>query len=323
MKFRTYSSRYVLWIGASIAIAACSSQGQEGALPQTPSLQAVRKVAGERRAQSFTFQTINNPLDKTWNELFGINDAGTIVGYYGRGSSNHPNQGYTVVPPYDRGSFTPENVPGATDTQVACIDNLGNTGGFWVDSAGVTRGFLEWNGVFTTYQHGQSQWTEILGLNNAGKAVGFYLGNADNLLHGFTLDQATGKFKPVNPPDATNVAATGINNLGDVVGYYIASTGRIGFIEKNGVFSTLTYPNSQETAALGVNDHDAIVGTYFTPSAYHGFLLESPFSHAKFTSIDAPDSAGTDVFGINNSGQMVGTYYKSDHTSVNGVLVTP
>jgi hypothetical protein len=321
MKFRTNPARYALLIGASVAIAACSSQEQQGALPQTPSSQAAQKVAGVRRAQTFTFQTIDNPLDKKWNVLFGINDAGTISGYYGTGSSKHPNQGYTVVPPYDGGSFTPENVPGATDTQVTCIDNLGNTGGFWDDSTGIIRGFIEWNGVFTTFQHGQSPWTEILGLNNAGKAVGFYLGK--DQFHAFTLDEATGKFKPVNPPGATSVEATGINNLGDVVGFYPTSTGRVSFIEKNGVFSTLTYPNSQVTYAYGVNDHDAIVGVYFTPSVYHGFLLESPFSHAKFTTIDVPNSADTNIMGINNNGQMVGSYYKSDLSAVNGVLVSP
>lgn len=324
MKFHTNAARCAIWIGTSIAVAACSSQGQEAALPHAPSPPAARSAAASpRTVQTFEFQTIDNPLDPGFNELFGINDAGTIAGFYGNGGSKHPNRGYTVVPPYDPGSFTPENVPGSTDTQVTCIDNLGNTGGFWDDSTGTIRGFIEWNGVFTTYQHGQSQFTEILGLNNAGKAVGLYLGKADGRFHGFTLDEATGKFKGVNPPGATSVSATGINNLGDVVGSYFASSGdTVSFIEKNGAFTTFTYPNSHVTAASGVNDHDAIVGAYYSSNVYHGFLLASPLSHAKFTTIDAPNSASTNLFGINNNGQMVGDYIKSDHTSMNGLLVS-
>ena len=329
MKFRTHATRCALWIAASIAIAACSSQAQEGALPnglQSTSQgfpAAARKAAKPLTVESYKFQTIDDPIDPTFNQLLGINDAGTISGYYGAGTQGHPNQGYTVIPPYDKASFTPENVPGSVQTQVTCIDNLGNTGGFWIDAAGVTRGFIEWNGVFTTYAHLRSQNTQILGLNNAGTAVGFYIGT-NGKSHGFTMDQATGQFKPVNPPSAIDVQATAINSVGDVVGFYLPSPSQgIGFIEKNGVFSTFTYPKAVATAVFGVNDHDSIVGAYFDQAGLnHGFLLESPLSHAKFTTIDKPESGGTWLNGINNNAQMVG-FYLDKANNTHGVLVTP
>lgn len=340
MNFRMNAARCALWVFASLAIAACSSQGQGGTLPQglsTPSLasngfqsmsqalpQAARKTAtSPSTVETFQFQTIDNPLDPTFNQLLGINDAGTISGYYGAGTVGHPNQGYTVAPPYHKESFTPENVPGAFQTQVTCIDNLGNTGGFSVDSKGVIRGFIEWNGVFTNYKHYKSTNTQILGLNNAGTAVGLY-SDRNGKFHGFALDQATGKFKPVNPPGATNVQATAINNNGDVVGFYATSpSNSFGFIEKKGVFSVFAFPKAVQTSAFGVNDSDEIVGAYVDQkNVNHGFLLESPLSHAKYTTIDQPNSTATWLNGINNNGQMVG-FYLDNAGRTHGVLVTP
>jgi hypothetical protein len=327
MKFRTNLARYGLWIAASIVIAACSSQGQQGTLPETPSMLsagAAHKPAGARLAASFKFQTINNNTDKTFNQLLGINDMGTISGYYGSGAAGHPNKGYTVVTPYNQDNFTAENVPGSAQTQVTCIDNLGNTGGFWINAAGVNLGFVEWNGVFTTYKHPKAKGkvTQILGLNDAGTAVGFYTDGA-GANHGFTLNQATGKFKPVQPPGGANVTAAAINNNGDVVGFYGAPSGSIGFLEKNGVFSTFMYPKSTSTMVFGVNDHDAIVGVYVdTAGAMHGFLLESPLLNAKFTTIDDPNGIGkTTLNGINNNSQMVG-FYEDTAGNTNGMLVT-
>jgi hypothetical protein len=49
----------------------------------------------------------------TFNQDLGINNSGVIVGYFGSGAAGHPNQGYTVVPPYGQANFTSENFPGS------------------------------------------------------------------------------------------------------------------------------------------------------------------------------------------------------------------
>src|SRR5205807_544726 len=66
-------------------------------------------------ARATTFQTINNNADPTFNQLLGINNAGTIAGYFGSGTpaATHPNKGYTIVPPYGQANFTNENFPGS------------------------------------------------------------------------------------------------------------------------------------------------------------------------------------------------------------------
>lgn len=278
--------------------------------------------SGSPDGASFKFKTINNNTDPTFNQLLGINDSRVISGYYGSGTppSTHPNKGYTVVPPYKQSNFTSENYPGSMQTQVTCIDNLGNTGGFWIDGKGVTRGFLEWNGVFTSYAAPKGVMTQILGLNDSGTAVGFYT-NKKGVSFGFSLNQATGKFTPVTPPGAQNVTAAAINNHGDIAGFYVTASSMIGWLEKGGNFSTFTYPKSSATMALGVNDHDDIVGVYSASSAMHGFLLENPLTKATFTSIDDPKGVGTTTInGINDRLNMVGFYVDSSGNT-DGMLI--
>jgi len=49
-------------------------------------------------AQNFTFQNVINPGDPAFDQLLGINNAGTIAGYFGDGTIV-PNNGFTTVPP--------------------------------------------------------------------------------------------------------------------------------------------------------------------------------------------------------------------------------
>ncbi|MBV9539511.1 MAG: hypothetical protein JOY70_11305, partial [Acidisphaera sp.] len=55
---------------------------------------------GAVAAPIYTFQTLNNNTDPTFNQLLGINNTGQIAGYFGSGAVGHPNKGYTLVPPY-------------------------------------------------------------------------------------------------------------------------------------------------------------------------------------------------------------------------------
>ena len=88
------------------------------------------------RAASYTFNTYDNPGDPAFNQLLGINNAGTIAGYFGDGFSV-PNNGYTFVPP---STYTAEIFPGSVQTQVIGVNGLTppTTVGFWADAAGNT-----------------------------------------------------------------------------------------------------------------------------------------------------------------------------------------
>ena len=283
---------------------------------------------GRAHPAAYTFTTLNDNADPTFNQLLGINNHNEISGYFGSGATGHPNKGYTIVPPYGQNNYTNENFPGSVQTQVTGLNNLGDTVGFWVNGKGANLGFVEWNGVFTSYKNpntGKGTVNQLLGINDKGIAVGFYT-DANGVNHAYKLNQANGKFIAIVPPGSMHGAvATGINDNGDIVGFLTASDGTTvaGFLLKGGHYTEFDFPNSTNTTPFGVNQSDQIVGSYVDSNgAMHGFLLSSPLSHANWKSIDDPNGIGTTVVnGLNDHGKLVG-FYVDSAGNTDGFLAT-
>src|SRR5690242_2824141 len=92
--------------------------------------------------QEFTFQTVVYPGD-TFTQLLGINLSSTIAGYHGATI----NKGFVLTLP---STFMSQNFPGSAQTQVTGINNVNNTSGFYIDTKGVTHGYLKQGSVFRT-----------------------------------------------------------------------------------------------------------------------------------------------------------------------------
>ena len=313
----SFLRRFVAAIAvAAVAILAITAVAGASPLP----------ASHTQTASSYTFTTLDDNADPTFNQLLGINDHGLISGYFGSGASGHPNQGYTLAPPYGQNNYTNENFPGSIQTQVTGLNNKGDTVGFYINTNGHNLGFVEWNGVFTSYKDphtGTGTVNQLLGINDNGIAVGFYT-DANGINHAYTLNQATGKFKAIVPPNGNNAIATGINNNGDIVGFLTGSNGdTVSFLLKGGHYSEFDFPNSTNTQALGVNLNDQIVGFYVDSSNnMHGFLLSSPLTQAHWKSIDDPNGIGSTVVnGLNDKGQLVGFYVDSAQNT-DGFLAT-
>jgi hypothetical protein len=310
--------------GAGVLVSGCT--GPNAMTPAAGPNSVANTAGASVDPATWSFTTLDNKKDLTFNQLLGINNKGKIAGYFGSGATGHPNKGYTLVPPYGQSNYTNENYPGSMQTQVTAINNIHDTAGFWIDGKGINRGFIEWNGVFTSYRDpytGKGTVNQILGLNDSGIAAGFYA-DGKGINHGFLLNQATGVFTAVKPPGSSNVTVAGINDNGDICGFYGPPSATIGFIRKGKSFSTFSFPNSQLTMALGINIHDEIVGTY-TDSAgkMHGFLLSTPLTHAKFKSLDDPNGVGTTTInGLNDKDDLVGFYVDSSGNT-DGMLIEP
>lgn len=287
----------------------------------------VSRNASHAAGPSYTFRTLDDQRDPTFNQLLGINDGGVIAGYFGSGATGHPNKGYTLSPPYHQGNYTNENFPGSVQTQVTAIDNLGNTAGFWINGKGTNFGFIKWNGVFTSYRDphtGKGTVNQLLGLNDEGIAVGFYTdGNGIN--HAYELNRNTGKFTAIVPPGGNNATATGINDQGDVVGFLTLKNGSVaGFLLKGTTFTEFEFPHSTTTNPFGVNVFDQIVGSYVDSAGkMHGFLLSNPLTRPHFQSIDDPHGVGTTtVNGLNDNADLVG-FYVDSAGNTDGFLAKP
>ena len=67
--------------------------------------------------------------------------------------------------------------------------------------------------------------TQLLGVNNTGHAVGFFIGS-DNFPHGLYLDPATLNWFPVNDPNGTmGTVLNGLNDKNQLVGFYTDADG--------------------------------------------------------------------------------------------------
>ena len=311
---------FIRRFAAAIAVAAVSILAITAVASASP-----LPASHTQTASSYTFTTLDNNADPTFNQLLGINDHGKIAGYFGSGEPGHPNQGYTLKSPYGQSNYTNENFPGSVQTQVTAINNSGDTAGFWVDGNGNNFGFIEWNGVFTSYKDphtGNGTVNQLLGINDSGIAVGFYT-DAQGVNHAYKLNQKTGKFTPIVPPDGSDAIATGINDNGDIVGFVFAPDNTVSFLLKGGHYTEFDFPNSTNTMALGVNLSDQIVGTYIDSQGnMHGFLLSSPLNHAQWKSIDDPNGIGTTTInGLNDKGQLVG-FYVDSAGNTDGFLAT-
>jgi hypothetical protein len=288
----------------------------------------------------YSFQTIDNPRDLTFNQLLGINDEGVISGYFGSGAAGHPNKGY-VIPPFDRHYFINENFPGSVQTQVTGLNNEGVTVGFWSNTnMGVGKdanfGWVRVHGHFRqtdfpTNDPASPAVDQNLGVNDEDIAVGFYT-DGQNVNHGYEYNIRTNTYTTVTDPNdpTTSLTAAAINDRGDVAGVYTNPTSNAtdGFLlTSGGQFIDLAVPGASSTMALGVNNYDEVVGVY-TPStnanALEGFTWTPRHG---FTTVNDPRGVNdgnltTTINGVNDFGQLVG-FYVDRNGNTDGFLATP
>jgi hypothetical protein len=302
-----------------------------GATAMLIAIACVASMPGQARATSLSFQTLDNPVDPTFNQLLGINNSGTIAGYFGSGAAGHPNKGYTLVPP---SSYTNENFPGSVQTQVTGINNVGTTVGFWSDTnLGVGMdsnfGFVDVGGAFTNVNNPNTATTppvfnQLLGVNDKNVAAGFYTDAAGNT-HGYTYTIATNTFSAdINDPDGngTNTTATAINNGGEIAGFFTNMAGdTVGFLDNGGTFTTVSVPGAMSTMLLGLNNLGIADGVETGAAGnMHGIIFNSVTDSLQI--FDDPNGIGTTTFnGLNDNGNITGFYVGGDDNT-HGLLAT-
>jgi hypothetical protein len=283
---------------------------------------------------SYSFRTLNNDHDVTFNQLLGINDEDQIVGYFGSGAAGHPNKGY-LIPPFEH-FFLNENFPGSVQTQVTGENNRGVTVGFWSNTnMGVGKdanfGWVNVNGHFRNASDPLAaaaglETDQLLGVNDEDVAVGFYA-DADGNNHGYEYNIGQQRFIAINVPGVTSLTAAAINDRGDVAGFYTADTETHGFLLRHGHATDLVAPGASSTMALGVNNFDEVVGVFVPSSnanALEGFTWTPQHG---FTIVNDPHGINngndtTTINGVNDFGQVVG-FYVDANGNTDGFTATP
>ncbi len=289
-------------------------------------------------AGGYSFTTINSTGgDGNFTQLLGINNAGTIAGYFGDGTVV-PNNGFTIAPPYGSGNFSGYNFPASAQTQVVGINNTGATVGFYVDASGVNHGFIFTGGSSTTVDNPSTSTTtpfnQLLGINDNSLAAGVYV-NSSGVTEGELVNLSTPTspvFLPVTVPAADNpvsTTATGVNNSNVISGFFTnGETDAVeGFLLNGDTFIPLNFGNDTNTMAFGLNNENQVVGSYVDAQGNTDGFVYNWLTNT-LTTINEPNADGTTAFGvegtlvngINDKGQLVGFYANTDGPNVNGFL---
>jgi len=289
----------------------------------------------------YTFKTIINNHDVTFNQLLGINEAGLIAGYFGSGASGHPNKGYTVKPPYHQSDFRNENFPHSKQTQVTGLNDNGDTVGFWANKKGANFGFYTAKGKFHEVNfpgvpNSSPQMDQLLGINDHGVAVGFYANGKGNT-RGYEYNIYSHRFSRILQPGVTShnlnqntpsLTAAAINNHGTVAGFYTTKGGVTdGFVLRGHSFIKLVAPYAgvTMTQAFGINDSGLVVGAYTTGSGSSTQTWGFTWQSGHFNKVNDPNGVGsTFINGVNDQGELVGFYMAAnDNNDTLGFLAKP
>jgi hypothetical protein len=190
-------------------------------------------VDGAGTTHGFTFNGSFSTVDApgtSFNQLLGINDSGTAVGY----SSTDPTGATLQMSFRESGgvfAYISGFPNGTANNQAVGINNAGTVAGFYIDSGGVLHGYLATGPTATTFDvsFGGATGTQAFGVNNNGEVVGDYFDSA-GVMHGFVY--IGGVFYTVDDPNGIGTTTiNGINDKGQLVGFYVdANDNTIGFV---------------------------------------------------------------------------------------------
>ncbi len=275
---------------------------------------------------TYTFQAVDPPIATTAGVLYGINDAGEVVGFYGSTGGSDPGIGFNGTPPYV--ASTSFNITlddyGYTSSLEGAVNNLGTVVGRLIDYTGNSVGYvynptLAFGEQLTLVTDPQTPpaeteagtaYNELLGINDYGMAVGDRYERSTNTTYGYLYDSLTGVVTPFTLAGGIDVVPTGINDAGTICGSEVVAGVTIGFIDQGGVVTQLTGPaGATNTQAYALNNNGQVVGQYTDAGGTtHGFVYD--VATATYTTVDDPNAVGgfTQIDGINDQGQIVGEY---------------
>jgi len=175
-----------------------------------------------------TFSTVDFP-GTTFNQLLGVNDLDQAAGYWADSMGNFHgfidnggSVGATLSPRVFLVLNIPLNASTMASAQATGINNKGWLTGFYIDTKGVTHGFVLIGGTFTTINYPGATSTAVNGSNNVGQLVGTYTDPAMKV-HGFVYKGGT--FQTVDSPEGHGATIlNGINDHGVIVGFFGACT---------------------------------------------------------------------------------------------------
>jgi hypothetical protein len=191
------------------------------------------------------------------------------------------------------------------------INERGDVVGEFIDSNGVTRGFVRFSdGSFSAPivdPNDTVGFTEGRGINNSRTVAGDYV-ISDGTSHGFFL--SGGIFTEYDVPGAPSTAVLGINDVADFAGAFDPDGSGIlqAFVSVAGTLTSFSVPAAISTLAYELNNSKQLVVGYYIDGSgiLHGYYRDS--NGTLHFPIDPSGSVGTVLFGLNDRNWVVGRY---------------
>jgi hypothetical protein len=221
-----------------------------------------------------------------------------------------PNSGSIEV-------ITTFDYPGAGNlTLPQKINERGDVVGEFIDSSGVTRGFIRFSdGSFSdpiVDPNDTVGFTEGRGINNSRTVAGDYV-ISDGTLHSFFLSGGT--FTEYDVPGAVQTNLLSINDVTDFTGGFDPDGSGVfqAFVSIDGTLTSFSVPGAAGTFAYEINNSEELtVGYYIDGVILHGYYRDS--SGTLHFPIDPPGSTTTVLFGLNDRNWVVGRYASAGAT---------
>jgi hypothetical protein len=197
----------------------------------------------------------------------GINNERTVNGDYRDSDGNL--HGFVL----SNGTFTDFNVPGALQTTLLSINDLGDFTGDFDPGSGIFQAWFSIDGTITSFSVPGALSTFAYEMTNSTELVVGYYVDGSGILHGHFRDADGELHFPIDPPGSVATILFGLNDRNWVVGRYASSgvTHGLFFVPPNS-FLTFDYPGATFTSLNGINDKGVFCGRFVDASGTHGFL---------------------------------------------------
>ncbi len=194
------------------------------------------------------------------------------------------------------------------------INERGDVVGEFIDSNGVTRGFVRFSdGSFSdpiVDPNDTVGFTEGRGINNSRTVNGDYA-ISDGTIHSFFLSGGT--FTEYDVPGAAQTNLLSINDAGDFTGGFDPDGSGVfqGFLSVAGTLTSFSVPDAASTFAYEINNSKQLLVGYFIDGSgiLHGYYRDA--NGALHFPIDPPGSVTTVLFGLNDRNWVMGRYADS------------
>src|SRR5215470_17038704 len=209
-------------------------------------------------------------------------------------------------------------------TEPQKINERGDVVGAYIDSLGVTRGFVRFsNGSFSAPivdPNDTVGFTEGRGINNSRTVVGDYA-TSDGNSHGYFLSGGT--FTEYDVAGALSTVVLGINDAADFSGGFSDDDVIFqAFVNIGGTITSFSVPGASLTLAYQLNNSKRLVVGYYVDSSgiLHGYYRDA--NGVLHFPIDPSGSVATVLFGDNNRNWVVGRYADSSGVT-HGLFFVP